>query len=313
MDYAVFGGRLRSSIRFPELREHDGDGPFDWSLEIADSTPEMSGAVQLGEHVISKDVSARLYSHASGFRLAYDDTGVFEVSADGRRIRWTPVPGASEESARLDVIGFVLALALHAAGVYALHGSAIATAKGVAAFIAPRGHGKSTLAMALVASGARLGTDDSLAVTPTSRGVMAAPGIQSVRLRNDSFGRLSSGQGIDHGLSNGKRLLRLGQEQAIGRAAPLEAIYLLGPVVSDPAREAVRRAQLAPGVSALVLAGHAKLASLLHGTQEAGVLLERAASVARGVPVFSLELARDMDRLPEVVERVLEWHPLGAA
>lgn len=310
-EYAVFGGRLRSALPFPELLEVRRNGRCDWHLELRESVPAVAGATLLGEIPIANGVRVRLYRHAEGFRLQYEDTGTFDVSADGTSLWWTPTPEACTASARLDVIGFVLALALHAKDVFTLHGSAVATAEGVAAFIAPRFHGKSTLASALVAAGARLVTDDSLAVSEEAAAVLASPGIQSIRLWQDSIEHLRTDPAREVGSLNGKRAFQLDGGRVLRRSAPLEAVYLLRPVVSSSARQAARRARLEPGRSALVIAGHAKLAAFLEGTDEAVRLLRHAAGIARKVPVYVLEIARDLDRLGDAVESVLEWHPVS--
>jgi hypothetical protein len=51
----------------------------------------------------------------------------------------------------------------------------------------------------------------------------------------------------------------------------------------------------------------ARLATLL-GKFEASVLLDRAARLAAVVPIYTLRVARDFDRLDDVVSRLLAWH-----
>ena len=55
------------------------------------------------------------------------------------------------------------------------------------------------------------------------------------------------------------------------------------------------------------LVRNAKLAKLLWG-EESERLLRLVSEVSRRVPVYSLDVPRDLDLLPEVVDRLLEWH-----
>jgi hypothetical protein len=96
-------------------------------------------------------------------------------------------------------------------------------------------------------------------------------------------------------------------------STPLVAIYLLGlaePDVLDG--EPARRTRLADVPSALALVRHAALGELLGGT-EAPVLFERAVVLARTVPVYRFERVGGLDRVNDVVDRLLEWHDTSAA
>ncbi|MBA2557942.1 MAG: hypothetical protein H0V12_11465, partial [Chloroflexi bacterium] len=124
-NYAVFGGILRSELDFPDLSPADSGAP-DWFLRTADApAPDLLDAVTLGTEEVDTGIGVRLLRSGSTYRLVYDDSGSFDV-VGSRSITWYPGPSASAELARLDVIGRVLALALHADGWLPLHGSAVA-------------------------------------------------------------------------------------------------------------------------------------------------------------------------------------------
>ncbi|HYD53550.1 MAG TPA: hypothetical protein VEA99_13025, partial [Gemmatimonadaceae bacterium] len=190
--YRVFGGVLRSELSFPSLPVATG-ARADWTLTLRPELPAMPGAVPLGEEPLVEGVCARLTRGAERYRLVFDDTGCYDVSLDGREIVWCPRVDASEDLARLDVIGRVLALASHAAGMHCLHASAAVIDGRAVAFLAPKGFGKSTLALALLRQGARLLTDDTLPVTPGAV-VTAHPGVHGIRLRDDVAARFASDQ-----------------------------------------------------------------------------------------------------------------------
>ena len=314
-DYEIFGGCLRSDLPLHELREIGSVQP-NWTFRIAEERPPMEGAELLGQEATGEG-TVHLYRSPAGYRVDYNDTGTYDVSPDGREIVWYRVPGADMHLVHTDVMGRVLAVALHASGVFCLHGSAVAMGESCAAFLAPKFHGKSTLAMAMTAAGARLMTDDTLAVDLDGP-PMAWPGVHSVRLWPDSERHLR-GRSTTGG--SRRRKAKVGDfalEELMRERVPLGALYLLRPVKAEEASEAVRRIPLAPMPAAIALVRNTKIGALL-GRSEAEAVLRQAAAVAGAVPVYVLEVVRDLGRIGEVVETIMSWHgyqsaaPAGAA
>jgi hypothetical protein len=245
----------------------------------------------------------------------FDDTGSFLVDRDGREIRWRPGPDPDPEKVRADVLGPVLAAAQHAAGRFCLHGSAVTLGKTALALLGPKHHGKSTLALALVERGARLLTDDSLPVelaTPAA----ALPGVHSVRVWDDSHRRFEAAGSRTLTGAGGKNVLAgLPLASLAHDPAPLGAVYLLRPVTPEPGAAAARREALPATMASLALVHSAKIGALA-GRSEAAVLLERATALAEQVPVYTLSVARDFERLDDVVTQLFDWHgdgdPCGA-
>src|SRR5438270_13507451 len=78
--YHVFGGVLRSELEFPEL-DVAVRGEPDWTLTVTFTpAPDVPLGAPLGEDRVDLDVMVRSYAIPSGFRLVYDDTGVFDVT-----------------------------------------------------------------------------------------------------------------------------------------------------------------------------------------------------------------------------------------
>jgi hypothetical protein len=201
---------------------------------------------------------------------------------------------------------------MHAAGTLCLHGSAVAVNGGGIAFLAPKFHGKSTLAQAMVAAGARLATDDVVPVWPGSP-VLMRPGIHRVRLWSDSARRLAE-EHVADGIEDGRKYVidRHPEDRLVTGPVPLSAIYLLAPARAGTMQEVARRHPLAGPSAALSVLRNATLAALLGGS-EAPLLLQRAGSVAERVRVYVLEYVRGYERLDELVLRILEWHESTAA
>jgi hypothetical protein len=309
-DYRVFGGVLRSDLSFEEIPETCGDGAS-WHLRTGLSGHPPQGARLLGSDSVIDDVEVRLFRSRAGLHLVFDDTGAFRVSLDGARIDWTPTLNVDEDAARLDVIGRVLATALHAGGVLTLHGSAVSVHGRTVAFLGPKRFGKSTLALALVDRGCRLVTDDTLPVAVDAGGAFALPGVHHVRVHADAMHALRAGVAAADAVQ--KTTLRdLAADRVEENRTPLDALYLLVPVKAASDAPDVTRTRLAPLQAALSLMTHAKLGPLLGGS-EAASLLARASALANRCPAFTLHVARDLDRIDRVVERILAWHPASAS
>ena len=304
--YQVFGGVLRSELEFPEL-DIATRGEADWTLTLTtDAAPEVPLGQPLGEDKVDQGVMVRSYATPTGFRLVYDDTGVFDVTAGGREIRWHRREGADLEAGRLDVLGRVLALALHASGWLSLHGSAVALADGAVAFLAPKGNGKSTLAFALMRAGAALMTDDTVVI---GRGDPATvrPGVQSVRLFRDSADWLSAPAPIA-GTSDIKATFgQLSEDARRLTRAPLAALYLLESVPAGTIAEPLERQRIEGPEAVFGLLGQTKIGALL-GATEAPTVFAAVVGLADGCPIYRLRVTRDYERLGTVVDRIMAWH-----
>ena len=304
--YQVFGGVLSSELEFPEL---DGSTrpETDWTLTVTTTpAPEQPLGALLGEDKVDQGVRVRSYATPDGFRLVYDDTGVFDVVGGGREIRWHRPESADLEAGRLDVLGRVLALALHASGWLSLHGSAVALADGAVAFLAPKGNGKSTLAFALMRAGAALMTDDTV-VIGSGLPATVRPGVQSVRLFRDSADWLSATLPIA-GSSDVKATFgQISEDARRLTRAPLAALYLLESVPAGTIAEPIERRKLVGPEAVAGLLGQTKIGALLGGA-EAPAVFASVVALAEGSAIYKLRVTRDYERLGTVVERIMAWH-----
>jgi hypothetical protein len=309
--YRVFGGVLRSALQFPDLIEVAAADP-DWTLHVARGAPPECAGTDLGERRVREE-TYRLTRTPLGFRLAYSHAGVFDLSADASVIVWYPSVNASPELARTIVLGPVLALALEISGHLCLHGSAVAVGDTGIAFIAPKFHGKSTLASALARAGASFIGDDTLAVSPGDP-PMLRPGTGSVRLWQDAAKELEIGLHC-RTVVEGLKTTATGfvGSPVSAAAVALAAVYVLEPVLPDDAPWAAERVPLAAAPAVIALAHHAKLPDVLVGYAAAGTRLAGAAALARVVPVYTLRIARSFALLPAAVECILGWHSAPVA
>lgn len=303
--YEVFGGTLRSDLQIAELPDARTLAP-DWTLRVIDAASSAPPGEPLGTDIVFGETRVHGFRVSDGFSLVFDDTGRFDVSADGSLITWHRPRDVVIESAQADITSRVLALALHAGGIFTLHASAVSINGAGVAFLAPKHHGKSTLCSALVLAGARALSDDTVPVRPGDP-PMLSPGLPRLRLWTDTAARLF-GLGQDEGSGLRKHLMnQLDEGQIETRTVPFRAAYVLNPVSELPAGVAATRDRLDSVSATIALVMHAKLGPVLTGA-ESPVVLSRAAEIARSVPVFALQVVRDLDRVEDVARLLYAWH-----
>jgi hypothetical protein len=306
--YRAFGGVIESALPFPELSRVECPETSRWRVIVAEDAPSGSGLTLLGERQLGPEWY-RLWRTPSGLRLEYSHAGIFDVSRDGTEITWYRRADAIEELVRSIILGPALALSLELAGFLCLHGSAVAIDGRSVVFLGPKHHGKSTLATALTAAGARLIGDDLIAIAPGTPS-MVAPGIASVRLWDDTVDALPVGA-ICSSVVRGIKTTASGfADRAVTDGlVPLGAIYILRPVVARDTFEC-ERIRLSGAAAAISLAQQTKLPDSLIGTEGTGAKLAGAARLAMSADTWTLATARDMQRLPGIVAQILHWHTL---
>ncbi len=262
--------------------------------------------VSLGARQIREE-RYQLWRLSSGLRLVYSHAGTFDIAGDGSRIVWDHQPDALPELVRSIVIGPAISLALELAGFLCLHGSAVAIGDAAVAFVGPKYHGKSTLATALTAAGGRLIGDDLLVIR-AGKPATVRPGVASVRLWADMAAALPLGSICDRLIPGVKTTATGFTCEALAEASTaLKAIYVLSPVAKEATLMAATRRLLSPSEATVALAHQTKLPASLVGLRAAGSQLAAAAAVAATVPVWTLSVVRDVERLEEVVRQIAEW------
>lgn len=304
--YAAFGFVVDCDFELPELPRIQESSARCWRIETRDGTAPICPDPPIGSDAVYAGVRVDAYVMPGTFRLAFDDTGTFDVLPAERRIVWYPRLGAPIAAVRADLLGRVMALAAHADEALALHASAVSIDGEVVAFLGPKHAGKSTLALALVRRGARLVTDDTLVVRFDGTGAAwAAPGVQRVRLWDDSARALEI---ASHGDAGAKPTIEaLPTNQLVSNDLRVTACYVLE--AADPHRDvddAVRRTRMSSVHAAVTCIRFSKLGSLAGGS-ESGIVLERASRLAAAVPVYSAAVHRDLTTVGEVAAVFMAW------
>lgn len=310
-EYAVYGGYLRSTIDLPELRRVveaapvSPDGEDGWHYNQVQAPPPDVDLTELGKEPIYGSVHARLYRFEGGYRIVVDDTGAYDITEDGAAVTGYPLEEAWPDFVRAHLIGRVLSTAMYLQGVLTLHGSAVVIGGRAVAFLAPKHHGKTTLALSLTKAGGFLLTDDTLPIEVHHATAMA--GVHSMRLQPDTASLLA-GAGQRPRTREGKEVLdHMPDAWKHDASVPLDAVYLLVPAKSLTDGRVVDRQPLPGTAAAVSIVGHAKIAEML-GSWGARTLLEQAANLTSRVPVYRLAVVRDLDALPAVVDQLGAWH-----
>jgi energy-coupling factor transporter ATP-binding protein EcfA2 len=313
-DYFIFGGCLRSELRFPELTETRGRLP-DWTLRLGSLSRLHQGEV-LSDVELSPSCRVRLSRGDGSLRYSHSCAGTFEIFAGGTRILFEPATGGDLGIARTDFITRVLLYCVDRARVTWLHGSAVGIGNRAVAFLGQSGAGKSTLALALARAGCEHICDDTL---PVEAGIESVvwPSDHIIRLRPDTRGRLASCAHATRRESDGKFILAGGAfdpgEVTLASNAPgagriaLAALYLLAPAAMSQSSEAVRRKYVGPTSAVPRLMQHLKLDPTV-GPDDPGRLVRQLGTIAISAPVFELTVSRDWARIDDVVSRLMAWH-----
>jgi hypothetical protein len=177
--------------------------------------------------------------------------------------------------------GAVLAHALAAEDLLALHASAVEVGGRALAIIGQSGRGKSTIAGLLCSAGARLVADDALRIDPTDSGPVCFPGSGGIRLRTAASGLAAEIEGAMSQTTPDGRTKVVPRLQAAG-PLPLEAV-----LVPEPSREAstlaVQRLSAMEGLQELLR--YPRLTTW-QAPEPIGRLFQLTTEVATDLPVF---------------------------
>lgn len=231
--------------------------------------------------------------------IRWERLGEFVIGRSGRRITVYPSAGARAASLRDLVVTFVASFALLRRGIESLHASAVVRGGRAVAFLGGPGSGKSTLAAFLARRGARVLSDDLLAVEPLGQQLLAYPGLPELKLSPAAARALGLPAGRSSRVAADQRKRLWVPPRARGPHR-LAALYFLRLV---PPRNPVRLVELSAGAAFRALLGSAYNASLRTRRRlrrQFGLF----ARLARNVPAWRLHIPRGWHRLEEAAERI---------
>jgi hypothetical protein len=339
--YLIFNTPIRSQIALPELPRCAECEP---AITIRrDALEPQDEAGFTPRHDWRRDGGPIICSSArrgSQYRLSFPGRASFHIrpgealdmpsggnESIGDTISCSASPGADEDVMRQLLLSQVIPRYLAHRGALLLHASAVTLPTGkTVAFLGESGQGKSTLASYCGQQGAQLIDDDCLLLHIERDCVSVVGGVPAIRLYPDSLHALGlrapglrAPQHTPAAMLPGMEVLGLHKQElslhggsiAHQRPRVLDALLLLDQPGEPPDDTAVR---LQPA------SGQAAMMALLHGafhldpsdTATMPRVFSQAAAVLNGspaLPVYHLYYPRQHDRLPDVLQSVLNFQP----
>lgn len=287
--YEAFGLTVRSEISLPELTPVGRDGVTEPDVTVTERTLTRPPAL-----------TPETTFHAAGERdyyLRYDAATV--RVRDGTQIAVDPARGVPHEVLRHVVVGPALNHLLHQRGYFVLHASTVAIDGSAVAFVGESGRGKTTTAMACLTEGHRVLSDDVAAIILGDDGPVVRSGYPAVKLSPEAVETFEPPVEPPVRTCEGRprHFHRLRHDQPTS-PVPLARVYLLedGPdiaVESLPAGERV-----------MSLVDNTYALGALGAEGQARTNVSVCGEIVQTTTVKRLRRPRDLDRLPEVIDRV---------
>jgi hypothetical protein len=230
----AFGLVLDSAFALPGLEpgRRIGGGPVTRLELVSDRELGARAIAGRGERISEKrepDGRVGCTIDASRFGYLFEARGLGRclASPGGETILCAPAPGAGWLWERY-LSGQVLPFASILRGHEVFHASAVLVDGFAFAFMGESGAGKSTLALNLHRYGARLLTDDVLALSPSNDGVIAHPGLATVKVRRPAQDLIAAHPLVRLGrvVGEDQEVRVLAIEPSVD-AAPLGGVYFL--------------------------------------------------------------------------------------
>jgi hypothetical protein len=222
-------------------------------------------------------------------------TNLFEflVTADARRIYARALSAVDQEAMLAYLLVDALSFSMVRLGREPLHATAVATDRGVLAFLGNSGDGKSTLAALLVRHGCKLVTDDMLILTRAGGRWLAQPGPPRLKLyrhmADDVLGPASGNVPMNRDTT--KLIIPLDPSDCATEAEALTGVYILvdgaDAQTNDPVIQRLSPAAAFPRVLAHT-AGHYPLEAARLKRQ-----FEFVTTLVREVPIKTIAYRRE--------------------
>ena len=283
------GGRVRHTR--VDLLEEDGAQPAPRAGQIV--TRRAPG----GRLIASLDLDP-----AVGYRMFADGWGHFVIAEDGSRVGCRSPAAPEPWLFQRFLTGQVLPFAALLSGLELFHASGVTLDRTVIGLAGTCGAGKTSVALNLVLRGARLFTDDVIAVETTAAGnVMCHPGPAAANLRDGRLRALAvAGERPFRGVVGASPASLRTLVEREPRPLPLGALYFLDHGNATVAIE--------PLHDPFVLIGHTFNVAIRTPSRLARQL-DVCARIAADSTMFRARVPRSMDA--EELARVIEEHARG--
>ncbi len=232
--------------------------------------------------------------------------GLFEfiVSADGGTVHYRRLPRASDHSLGTYLLGHVASFSLVARGAEPLHGTAVTVGADAVVFLGDCGEGKSTLGAAMLRRGARIVSDDLIALSRRGRGLVVHPGPARLKLYR-GIARAIIGRRPESRMhrDTAKMIVPIRSHETVNQAVRLRAFYVLARPTRGQ-RSSIQLETLSPG-DAVVELVRASFNLVVTSPERERIRFARASEIARLIPVKRLTYPRSLAALRNVCDLVM--------
>lgn len=178
-NYQAFGLKISSDVKLQELLPaRDDEQAPDLSIRLRDleyNIPEIGTAPAFFDYE-DENGCLMMWPGAICARIASED--LIEIQ---------PYEGVPERYLGFPILGPILGWLLHMRGLFVLHASAVVWEGKTITFLGDKGAGKSTTATAFLQAGAKLLTDDLLAIdVDNPNGPKMLPAFPQIKLCSDA-------------------------------------------------------------------------------------------------------------------------------
>ena len=288
--YRAYGLCIRSDLALP-FDPLPATGQADVTMHIGavpSTLPAGSGRL----------VHTALWQARPGAFLMEAEGVARYLIADGRDVRIEPLGGD-----HVDIAAFFMglwAVLLQQRGVVTLHAAAIATTAGAVLLLGGSGHGKSSLAAALVERGHALLADDVTGLVMSAGRATALPSFASLRLWKQTLEKLHPSPEVLSRVRQGLEKYWVKASSACTQALPVCAAIVLTP----SHRADIRMAPVPPNDAFWLLCEQTHRPRALHAMGQRPALFRVATAVARQVPVMRAWRPRHPFLLEELANHV---------
>ena len=233
--------------------------------------------------------------------------GLFEflVSPDGGTVRYRRLARASDHSLGTYLLGHVLSFSLVARGAEPLHGTAVMVDDEAVVFLGECGEGKSTLGAAMIRRGARIVSDDLIAIHRRGRACFVQPGPARLKLYRHVVraivGRRREAQMHP---DTAKLVVPMRTRERARAPVRLRAFYVLARHPRGTRARDIRIDPLSPG-AAIVELLRSSFNLVVDSPSRERTRFALASELARAVPVKRLTYPRSLAALPKVCDAIL--------
>lgn len=260
----------------------------DLTIVLGEEHPALAEGMPgklMGESRVEGHVWEAAYASDGMVSLLFPDILVATFDVERRRCELHPDPGVDQVVLRRLVTTAVLATWMILTDIPVLHASAVRIDGAAVIFVGRSGSGKSTIAAALVGTGATAITDDVCRLTEHDRGWVVHPDSGQVRLREGSHALATMFRGDEVVTTPDRVMLCLPTVEA-----PVPVAAIVVPRISHEARSLAATRLRGTGAVLAVLE-HPRMASLM-GDDLSRSLFQFASSLVTAVPTWELVLPR---------------------